>query len=86
MRRDPVIIIKEEGVLLVPEIFDLLLTHTNSYIRDSRNKLLEYVDWLIDHGKEGKPYDDPFIAGVLADLCRAMDLVREVEQLRKGVR
>ena len=26
--------------------------------------------------KEGKPYDDPFIAGVLADLCRAMDLVR----------
>jgi hypothetical protein len=77
MDKQPMFVITKSGLIIRPEGIDLAIAYTKYFIQDARAKLDEYI--VVSHYTS---FDDPIFAEAQREICRAVDIMRELEEVR----
>jgi hypothetical protein len=77
MAQQPMFVITKSGLTIRPEGIDLSIVYTKYFIQDARAKLDEYIMVL-----PCTSFDDPIFAKAQQEICRAVDIMRELEEVR----
>jgi hypothetical protein len=78
MQIEPMFVITKSGLIIRPEGIDLALTYIKYFIQDARAKLDEYI--MVSHCTS---FDDPIFAEAQHEICRAVDIMRELEETKE---